>query len=131
MLAGLEDVDAYDAIAGLNEAEPLGNLVFTGYGNTISQFISLVDRIPLVISADTFGLHVALGLGKKTISLWGPQPENETYGYSKEIKVSLGLECAPCFAGRSEKCTNPNTLQCMRGISTLTAYQTLERELSQ
>lgn len=131
VLAGLEDVDAYDAISGLNEAEPLANLVFMGYGNTMSQFISLVGRISLVVSADTFGLHVALGLGKKAISLWGPQPENETYGYGRERKISLGLNCAPCFAGRSEKCTNPNTLQCMREISISMVYQVLEQELSQ
>lgn len=130
VLAGLEDVDAYDVISGLNEVEPLGNLVFTGYGNTMSQFISLVDRIPLMISADTFGLHVALGLGKKAISLWGPQPENETYGYGRERKISLGLDCAPCFAGRPEKCTNPNTLQCMREIRVTMVYQALEQELS-
>ncbi len=131
VLAGLEDVDAYEVISGLNKIEPLGNLIFMGYGNTMSQFISLVDRIPLVISADTFGLHVALGLGKKAISLWGPQPENETYGYGRERKISLGLDCAPCFAGRTEKCTNPNTLQCMREIRVLMVYQILEQELSQ
>ena len=130
VLTGLEDVDAYDAISSLNEAKPLGNLIFTGYGNTMSQFISLVDRIPLVISADTFGF-VALGFGKKTISLWGPQPENETYGYGRERKIRLGLDCAPCFAGRPEKCMNPNALQCMREISVLMVYQILEQELSQ
>lgn len=130
VLAGPEDVDAYDIISGLNQTEPSGNLVFTGYGNTISQFISLVDHIPFVISADTFGLHVALGLGKKTTSLWGPQPENETYAYGRERKISLSLGCAPCFAGRPEKCTNPNMLQCMREISVSMVYQELEQEIS-
>ncbi|MBP7061101.1 MAG: glycosyltransferase family 9 protein [Candidatus Moranbacteria bacterium] len=131
VLAGLEDVDAYGVIFGLNEVEPLANLVFTGYENTMSQFISLVDHIPLVISADTFGLHVALGLGKKAISLWGPQPQNEPYGYGRERKINLDLDCAPCFAGRSEKCTNPNILQCMREISAPRVYHALEQELSQ
>lgn len=131
ILAGPEDADAYEAVVALNQNEPMDNLLFTGYDHTLSQFISLVNRIPVVVSADTFGLHVALGLGKRAISLWGPQPENETYGYGKETKMSLGLECAPCFAGRPEKCTNPNTLQCMRGISALMVYQSLERELSQ
>lgn len=131
ILAGPEDVDAYQAIVNLNQREPMDNLVFTGYDHTVSQFISLVGCIPLVVSADTFGLHAALGLGKKTVSLWGPQPENETYGYGRENKLSLGLECAPCFAGKPEKCTNPNQLECMRGISALTVYQVLERELSQ
>ena len=129
ILAGPEDRDAYEAVVALNQNEPMVNLLFTGYDHTVSQFISLVNCIPLIVSVDTFGLHVALGLGKRAISLWGPQPENETYGYGKEVKMSLGLECAPCFAGRPEKCTNPNTLQCMQGISALTVYQTLEREL--
>ncbi|MGK2849051.1 MAG: glycosyltransferase family 9 protein [Minisyncoccota bacterium] len=131
VLAGMEDTDAYEVIFGLNEAEPLSNIGFTGCGNTISQFISLIGRISLVISADTFGLHVALGLGKKAISPWGPQPENEIYGYDRERKISLGLDCAPCFAGRPEKCTNPNTLQCMMEISAPMIYQILEQELSQ
>ena len=131
ILAGPEDVDAYEAVVARNQNEPTDNLLFTGYDHTLSQFISLVNRISLVVSADTFGLHVALGLGKKTISLWGPQPENETYGYGREIKISLGLECAPCFAGKSEKCTNPNMLQCMREIGVSMVYQSLERELSQ
>jgi len=131
VLAGPEDVDAYEAIATLNQNELTNNLLFTGYDQTMSQFISLVNRVSLVVSTDTFGLHVALGLGKKAVSLWGPQPENETYGYGREIKISLGLECAPCFAGRPEKCTNPNTLQCMREIDISMVYQTLEWELSQ
>ncbi len=129
VLAGPEDADAYDVISGLNQSEQLGNLIFTGYGNTMSQFISLVNCISIVVSADTFGLHVALGLGKKAISLWGPQPENETYAYGCEKKVSLNLGCAPCFAGHLEKCTNPDSLQCMRGISALTVYQALEGEI--
>jgi heptosyltransferase II len=130
VLAGPEDVDAYDIISGLNQIEPPGNLVFTGCGNTMSQFISLINCIPLVISADTFGLHVALGLGKKAISLWGPQPENETYAYGRERKISISLGCAPCFAGRPEKCTNPIILQCMREISVSIVYQELEQEIS-
>jgi len=129
ILAGPEDVDAYEAVVALNRNEPTGNLLFTGYNHTVSRFISLVNNIPLVVSADTFGLHVAIGLGKKTISLWGPQPENETYGYNKENKVSLSLECAPCFAGKPERCVNPNTLQCMQEISAQSVFQALEQEI--
>lgn len=105
------------------------NVIFTGCNHTVSQFISLVNNVPIIISADTFGLHVALGLGKETISLWGPQPENETYGYDREEKMSLGLECSPCFAGKSEKCTNQNLLQCMNGISASAVYLALKKKL--
>lgn len=129
ILAGQEDIDAYKVIVGLNETHPLNNLVFAGYSNTMSQFVSLVNKIPTVISTDTFGLHVALGLGKKTISFWGPQPENETYSYGRETKISLKLNCAPCFAGTADKCMNPNRLQCMREIEVETVFQALKRKL--
>ena len=69
ILAGPEDIDAYEAVAALNQNESMDNLLFTGYDHTMSQFVSLMNRIPVVVSVDTFGLHVALGLGKKAISL--------------------------------------------------------------
>lgn len=129
ILAGPEDIDAYEAIVELGKKD---QMVFSGYWNTMSQFISLVNRIPFIVSADTFGLHVALGLGKTSISLWGPQPKHETYHYfGGGKKVSLDLECAPCFAGKQERCSNPNALQCMRGISAKMVFDILEQELSQ
>lgn len=129
ILAGPEDVDAYQAIVELSRKE---DMVFSGYWNTLSQFISLVNRIPIVVSADTFGLHVALGLNKKALSLWGPQPKYETHHYHGDgKKISLDLECAPCFAGKPERCSNPNALQCMRGISAKMVFDILEQELSQ
>ncbi len=129
VLAGQDDIDAYEVIARLNSVSPLNNLIFTGYNNTLSQFVSLINHIPIVISADTFGLHVALGLGKRTISLWGPQPEHETYSYEREIKISLGLTCAPCFSGNANGCSNPNTLQCMKEISVQRVFHCLCNEL--
>lgn len=129
VLAGPEDINAYEIVANLNRDEPLDNLVFTGYQNTISQFISLVNFVSLLISADTFGLHVALGLGKKAISLWGPQSKTETYHYRKEKKITLGLNCSPCFLGQPEECSNPISLQCMNEISVHTIFDLLKREL--
>lgn len=128
LLAGPEDIDAYNVLIELSLKE---GVVFSGYWNTMSQFISLVNWIPIVVSADTFGLHVALGLGKKAISLWGPQPKEETYHYGSGVKVSLDLDCSPCFAGKLEKCSNLNTLQCMREIAVKTVFDILEQELLQ
>lgn len=131
VLAGPEDIDVYEIFAGLNQNGPLENCTFSGYGNTMSQFISLVNRIPIIVSADTFGLHVALGLGKKAVSLWGPQPKHETFHHGRGVKISLDLECAPCFAGTQERCLNPNALQCMQGISPEMVFDALTRELSE
>ncbi len=129
ILAGPEDVDAYMIIADLNNNHRLSNLIFTGHDNTVSQFISLINKINIIISVDTFGLHVALGLKKITISLWGPQPKNETYSYGKDTKISLDLDCAPCFIGREDKCPNPIKLQCMREISVQAVFRMLEEKI--
>lgn len=117
VLAGPDDEALYNEFLTMNEAKPLPNLHFSGYKNSISRFISLVNRIPLLITADTFGLHVAIGLQKRVISLHGPQPEQEIHLYGSGTKLHLGLECAPCFALRPEHCKNPEPLICMRGIT--------------
>ncbi len=130
ILAGHEDEDAYLTIQDLNNRSKLSNLIFTGYRNTISQFISLVSNIPIVISADTFGLHASLSLSEKVISLWGPQPANEVHSYGKESKISVSLDCAPCFAGVSNNCLHQNKLECMEKISIKLVYEALKKELS-
>jgi heptosyltransferase-2 len=126
VVAGPEDIDAYGEIMGLHREEPLGNIAFLGCQNTISQFISLIRRISVMVSADTFGLHVALALDKPAVSLWGPQPKNETYSYGKELKVSLDLDCAPCFAGSPDQCASDRHLLCMDGIDAKSVLVVLE-----
>jgi heptosyltransferase-2 len=126
VVAGPEDVDVYMELLEMNRKKQLKNLIFSGFENSISQFISLIKLASLVVSSDTFGLHVALALNKWIVSLWGPQPKNETYSYGKEKKIDLGLDCAPCFAGTSNKCTNKQPLLCMEGIEANEVFQALE-----
>lgn len=102
VLAGPDDVDVYNELLLLERRDPLKNLFFTGYSNSISQFISLVNQIPLVVSCDTFGLHVAIALNKKVISLNGPQPIKETEVYGLGEKIGTNLECSPCFLAKKE-----------------------------
>jgi len=129
VLSGPDDKDAYSRLEKMQNNHSLPNLTFLGTNNTISQFISLVNKIPAVISADTFGMHVAIALGKNVISLHGPQPEQEIYLYNKGAKVHLNIDCQPCFAPKIDNCINSQRLQCMREMNIESVNGALKNEI--
>ncbi len=129
VLAGPEEQEIYDELNNLYSNAPLNNLVFSGNNNSLGQFISLVGKIPIVVSADTFGMHAAIALRKNVVSLHGPQPEQEIYLYNDGKKVHLDLECAPCFASKIDRCVNTQRLQCMRDISVDSVYTAIKGEI--
>jgi ADP-heptose:LPS heptosyltransferase len=130
VLAGPEDKEIYEELIRINSNKPLKNLVFSGHNNSISQFISLVNIVPIVVSADTFGMHTAIALRKNVVSLHGPQSEQEVYLYNKGQKVLLNLECSPCFSPKIEKCINSQRLQCMRKIDINLVEEALKSEIN-
>lgn len=117
VLANPDDADIYGKIQVKQNTSPLDNIYLLGYRHTISQFISLVGQATVLVSADTFGAHVGIGLGKPVVILTGPQSEREIHTYGRGEKIHLGLECAPCFAARIDECMNPEKLHCMKGIT--------------
>lgn len=70
-------------------------LIDTGCDNTISEFIQIVDLCDILITADTFALHIGTALNKYIIALFGPtsSSEIELYGRGKKILSSKNCEC--------------------------------------
>lgn len=130
ILAGPEDITQYDAFSEINAHKPLNNLIFSGYGNTISRFISLVQQTSIVVSADTFGMHVAIGLEKIVVALFGPQPFAEVELYDRGKKLKLDLNCTPCFKGKPEQCFNVSHLACMQNLEPNYVFGVLEKQLN-
>lgn len=130
VLAGPEDIDAHEEFVQMQNSKPVPGLIFPGHDNKISQFVSLVNKMPIVVSGDTFGMHAAIGLRKNVISLHGPMPQQEVYLYNKGTKVHLNLECAPCFSSRIDNCINSQRLQCMKEINIEVVKNALENEMS-
>jgi heptosyltransferase-2 len=130
ILAGPEDITQYDAFPEINAHKPLNNLIFSGYGNTISRFISLVQQTSIVVSADTFGMHVAIGLEKIVVALFGPQPFAEVELYDRGKKLKLDLNCTPCFKGKPEQCFNVSHLACMQNLEPNYVFGVLEKQLN-
>ncbi len=72
-------------------------MIDTGCDNTLGQFAALVNLCDLVVTGDTTALHIAIGLRKNVVAIFGPTcaPEIELYG--RGAKVRTPLSCAPCY----------------------------------
>ena len=74
-------------------------------------------------------MHVAIGLKKTTIALFGPQPASEVYLYGKGTKIKLDLDCSPCFKGKPEQCFNINNMECMKSLTCELVYKELNKQI--
>lgn len=68
-------------------------LIDTGTKNSIMEFAAIVNECDLVITCDTFALHIATAMGKKLIVLVGPTSAAELYLYDNGVKLTPSVEC--------------------------------------
>jgi len=81
---------------------------------TISELKALFAQAELVISNDTGPRHIAIGLQRKIITLFGPtDPAWTETGYENEIKIIGRAPCAPCQKPRCRM----ERLYCMESIT--------------
>jgi heptosyltransferase-2 len=83
----------------------------TGTDNTLPDFAGFLDRMDIVVSSDTLGMHIAIALKKKVVGLFGPTCPQEIDLYGRGVKLFAGADCAPCF-----KSACPD-LKCMKAIT--------------
>lgn len=97
----------------MNELSSRFKLVInTGFNNNIKEFAAIVNLCDVIITADTFALHVATALDKKIIAMFGPTSMAEVELYENGIKVQSTSECK-CYY--SKVCTE--RVSCMENIS--------------
>lgn len=84
---------------------------------SLLETAALIDMSSLLVSGDSGVLHIAAGLGKPTVSLFGPSnvkkwaPKGE-----RHVVISRNLPCSPCSKfGNTPKC--PIYAKCMRDIT--------------
>jgi lipopolysaccharide heptosyltransferase II len=92
------DLSEKDLLINLKVNKNIINLL----GKTsLSQLAAVINKSDLFIGNDGGLLHIAVALGKKTISFfgpvdpkaYGPYPEDETH----HIVLRRALECSPCY----------------------------------
>ncbi|HBA73037.1 MAG: heptosyltransferase [Geobacteraceae bacterium GWC2_55_20] len=111
VVGGREDRQAGETIV----AEGLGlNLVAQ---TSLEVTAAILDRSALLVSGDSGVLHIAVGLGKPTVSLFGPgrakkwAPQGE-----RHIVINRKLPCSPCTTfGTTPSCLRD--AECLRTIT--------------
>jgi ADP-heptose:LPS heptosyltransferase len=111
VVGGKEDRQQGEVIAG-------GGLGVNLAGMTsLSETAAIIQKSSLLVSGDSGVLHIAVGLGVPTVSLFGPgRAKKWAPQGGHHIVINKGLPCSPCTTfGNTPPC--PNDLRCMRDIT--------------
>ncbi len=117
LYGGADEIEINNELKKINK-----NVIDTGSNNTIRQFIALMDIPGILITGDTLALHVATGLKKKVVSLFGPTSHNEIEDYGIITKIYPDMECLVCYKNKCD--FNPN---CMDLISVDMVYEAVRK----
>ncbi|HEY3309397.1 MAG TPA: glycosyltransferase family 9 protein [Desulfuromonadaceae bacterium] len=111
VVGGAEDKEQGNIIvsecAGLNLA-----------GKTsLSETAAIIEKSALLISGDSGVLHIAVGLGRPTVSLFGPgRSKKWAPRGDRHIVINKELPCSPCtIFGNTPRC--PINSRCMKEIT--------------
>jgi len=132
LVSRLGETDRYEVllIGGKGEEADLLEGMATSHKNTHSiagklsmeQEITLVGQLSLMVSMDSFNMHLAALLGVKVVSIWGAThsmagfgPVNGNEKYKVEISPEE-LTCRPCSVFGSKPCYRGD-FACMNNIS--------------
>ncbi len=96
-----------------------------GHNNPYGHFAALVNLCDLVVTGDTLALHVALGLKKKVVALFGPTSMAEVELYERGIALAGDVPCLCCY--HSDCSIRPS---CMESLEAASVLQAVERLLS-
>jgi heptosyltransferase-2 len=101
-----------------------GSHVTVAASGTVREFIRLVNLCDLVVTGDTLALHVAVGLRKRVVALFGPTSPHEIDLYGLGSKIVAAANCVCCY---SADCQRDPT--CMDLITAEEVMNAVVREL--
>jgi lipopolysaccharide heptosyltransferase II len=127
-------------VVGSGDDKGLGEVIVAGRAGlnlagrtSLSETAAVIQKSVLMLSGDSGVLHIAVGLGVPTVSLFGPgrarkwAPQGE-----RHIVINKGLSCSPCtIFGTTPPC--PISAQCLNDITVdevFNAVATLLRRLA-
>lgn len=112
LLGGKEDTDRNETIMEMLNDNVRSKVISTPTTLGLRRGACFMDICDIVITGDSFGMHMAIGLKKYVIAWFGLScaAEIELYGKGEKL-VPLGLECSPCW-----KKVCPYNLECIQMI---------------
>jgi heptosyltransferase-2 len=97
-----------------------GKIANTG-SQSLLDFCGIIERCHFILTGDTLGMHLAIGLKVKLLVLFGPTCSQEIDLYGLGEKIVSTIPCAPCY-----KQVCPETVTCMDQISVENVYRTMQ-----
>ena len=112
LLGGREDTERNEIIYNAFSIKYKKNIINTPSTLGLRKGACLMSIPDIVISGDSFGMHLAIALQKYVIAWFGLSCWSEIELYDRGVKlIPEGLECAPCW-----KRVCPNNLECIQMI---------------
>ncbi|MFC1566424.1 glycosyltransferase family 9 protein [bacterium] len=90
-----------------------------GTNNSVPRFFALLNKVDVLVTGDTLGLHAAIGLGKKIVAFFGSTSSTEICMYSLGKKLVTKRNCICCYKISCEK-------NCLEKISPEMAYKAVK-----
>jgi len=112
LLGGREDTERNEKILASIDSEVKKRIVSTPTTMGLRRGACFMNICDIVISGDSFGMHMAIALRKYVIAWFGLScaAEIELYGRGEKL-LPDGLECSPCW-----KKVCPYNLECIQMI---------------
>jgi len=122
LLGGRSD---YEITSGIrNGTDSILDLTGT---TSLWEMIEVIRGARLMITNDTGPMHIGAALRTPLVPLFGPTTPKRTGPYGQiERTLQTKLACVPCM---KPECHNPNRLECLKALDTLTVLREVERRL--
>lgn len=96
----------------------------SGCDNTVEEFMGIVDACDLIVTADTMALHIAIGLKKRVVAIFGPTCHQEINLFGRGEKIVTDFPCSPCYLKTCDK--NPT---CMMALDSAKVVEATLRQM--
>jgi lipopolysaccharide heptosyltransferase II len=95
---------------------------------TLSELAALTSLATIAVTNDSGAMHLAVALGRPTVSVFGPTDWlwSGPYGRADAV-LQARLECSPCYLRRLSRC--PHHHACMQAIPPALVIGRIDRAL--
>jgi len=128
LFGGPDDVSANETIMQL-----AGDAVIEVRTKSIMESIAIMKHVDVFVSNDSALMHIAGGLGLKTVAIFGPTNETYVHPWKTDYQIiHTGIECRPCFrySTRPLMCFRNDPAEhylCVRAIEVDTVFQAAKK----
>lgn len=126
VLIGTEHDQEHSAVFDQVKLKSVLNLIGK---TTLTELVSLVKRLDILVTGDTAPLHMGSALGVRIVSIFGPtDPKRHTPPGEGLITLVKHIPCQPCYSGT---CKISEKLLCLREITVDEVFEAVERQIHQ